>query len=93
MEVTLYQRPKGKKRVIDMRNLHDDDEAFFLKHDVKISLEESPTIGFIVYADYGVRDPEGGPVEAVEISYGRDCHTTMHALRLKVEDAISREKK
>lgn len=93
MKVTVYYPPKGDRRVIDMHNINADDEDFFVKHNVKISLEESETVGVIAYADYGKRDPEGGPEEIVEISFGRTCAETMQALRRKVEDAILRERK
>lgn len=84
MEVTFYIRPNGSQKVVDIKNVEPADEAFFVQHNVKVSMENIGGEEYVAYADYGaVIDDE--PDEAIELSKGRDCKATLHALRQQVE--------
>lgn len=89
MNVTLYKKPNGAKEVVDVKNVYPEDEAWFVEHKVKLSMEDIGGM-FACYADVGIED-EGEPVEAIELSRGRSAEDTFHALRLQAEDLMKSE--
>lgn len=88
MEVTIYSQPHGRTQVVDIPNVLPDDAAYFQRNNISISMEE---VGgtFAIYADYGKRTDDGEPDELIEISSGRSCEETLHALRLECEATIA----
>lgn len=80
IEATLYQRPNGATKTIEVHNIYIEDEAWFKANGAKLSMEDHAGT-FIVYADVGLTHPEGDPIEAIEFSAGRTCEDTMQALR------------
>lgn len=89
MKVTFYKKPNGAREVIDVTNVDHADESWFAEHNAKLSMED---IGGMhaCYADVGVKDDEGEPDEAIELSRGRTCRETFHALRLQAEQLIAK---
>lgn len=82
--VTLYKRPNGATEIVHVTKVRDEDVKWFLENDAKLSMED---IGgdFAVYADVGESDPDGEPIEAIEIAGGRSCEDTFSALRKQAE--------
>ena len=80
MIVTLYKQPHGRSEEIDISNVLPEDEAYFKRNKVRISMEE---VGgqFAVYADDGTEADDGEPDELIELSQGRSCKETLSALR------------
>ena len=85
MNVTLYKQPDGRSEVINIHNVRPEDEAYFTRNGIKISMED---VGgeFAVYADIGEVTEDGDPDEVLVLPKGRSCEETMHALRLLCED-------
>lgn len=87
MKVTFYKKPNGAKEVIDVANVDQADEAWFVEHKAKLSMEDIGGM-FACYADVGTTDDEGEPMEAIELSRGRTCRDTFHALRVQAEELL-----
>lgn len=87
MIVTLYKQPDGRTREIDIKNVLPDDEAFFTRHEIDISMEDVGGM-FALYADIGQTDDDGEPVELIELSQGRSCEETLSALRKLCEEEL-----
>lgn len=97
MEVKLFKPPHGRSVVIDIPNVHADDEKFFQENNIKISMEDVSAGGapmFAVYADLGVShgyDGDGDDnIELIELSEGRSCEETLSALRVQCEEELKK---
>ena len=86
MKVTLYKKPNGRTEVIDVKNVYPEDEAWFVEHNAKLSMEDIGGM-FACYADVGVFD-EGEPCEAIVVSSGRTAEDTFHDLRVQAEEIL-----
>ena len=86
MNVTVYKRPDGRSEVIDCRNVYPDDAKWFDDNQVAVSMEDIGDM-IAVYADVG-KEVDGEPDELIELSQGRTCEETLHALRKQCEEAI-----
>lgn len=84
MIVTLYIRPYGWTQEIDIKNVLPDDEAYFTRNHIAISMEDVGGM-FAVYANVGETDADGEPIELIEMSQGRSCEKTLSALRKRCE--------
>lgn len=85
MQVTFYKRPHGRTEEINMTKIRPEDEAWFKSVGAKLSMEE---VGgrYACYADVGVKDEDGEPIEAIEIAGpDDDCQDTMSKLRVQCE--------
>lgn len=79
--LTFYARPDGNPSDVPLINVTEEDEAYFLENNVRISAEDDPISGgFIVYGDDGTMMEDGTPDEVVVISRGRNCEDTMAEL-------------
>lgn len=88
LTATAFLRPNGKQEIIEVNHVNEDDARWFIENNIKISIEEDGRGGFVVYGDYGAIDPEDlEPVEAIELSMGRNCQDTLKSLREKIEKA------
>ena len=87
MIVTFYKQPYGRTQEIDIKNVLPEDEAFFTRHEIDISMEDVGGM-FAVYADIGKTDEDGGPIELIELSQGRSCEETLSALRKLCEEEL-----
>lgn len=87
MKVTLYKKPNGRTEVVDVKNVYPEDEAWFAEHNAKLSMEETGGT-FVVYADLGLEDDDGEPIEAIELANGRSCEDTLQALRIQCEEML-----
>lgn len=88
---TLYKRPNGRTEQIKVRNIRDEDAAWFSDNCVAVSFEDC---GFdtVIYADCGLRcndDPDEGPDEIIVFSGGRRCEDAMTELRRLCEVAMA----
>ena len=88
MKVTLYKAPNGKQEVVDITKIYPEDEAFFTKNNILISMEELCG-DYVVYADTGYENEDGDPEEFIEIAQGRSCEDTLKALRVVCEEFLS----
>lgn len=80
--VTYFQRPTGARKELEVTEINADDEAWFNEHRVAISMEDDMTNdSFICYADWGAKDAEGEPIEAIEFSLNKSCRETLSRLR------------
>jgi len=90
MEVTLYLRPTGRTRVIDITKVLPDDEQWFKDHSAKISMEETGD-SIIAYADVGLKCEDGEPDELIVIApFSKPCETMMSELRAECEKALAK---
>ncbi|MBP5855706.1 hypothetical protein KAJ83_01695 [Marivibrio halodurans] len=90
MKATVYIRPHGRAQDIDVFDVYPADEQFFQDNAFEVSMEDTP-LGFIVYADVGIRQEDGTPVEAMELAGGRDCKDTLNSLRRKCVELMAAE--
>lgn len=88
MIVTLYKQPDGRTQEIDIKNVLPDDEAYFTRNHIDISMEDVGGM-FAVYADIGQTDEDGEPIELIELSRGRSCEETLSALRKLCEERLT----
>jgi c-di-GMP-binding flagellar brake protein YcgR len=90
LTVTCFIPPNGHQNVVEIPNVYPDDEAFFKKYGIKVSMEDLSLGGVAVYADTGkVTDRE--PDELMVISGQRSCHDTLKALRQECEKRFDLE--
>lgn len=87
MIVTLYKQPDGRTQEIDIKNVLPDDEEYFTRNRIGISMEDVGGM-FVIYADIGWRDEDGEPIELIELSQGRSCKETLSALRKQCEEEL-----
>jgi len=87
MIVTLYKQPDGRTQEIDVKNVLPDDEAYFNRHGIDISMEDVGGM-FAIYADTGRMDEDGEPIELIELSQGRSCEEALSALRKLCEEEL-----
>ena len=87
MIVTLYKQPDGRTQEIDIKNVLPDDEAYFTRNHIDISMEDVGGM-FAIYADIGRMDEDGEPIELIELSQGRSCEETLSALRKLCEEEL-----
>lgn len=85
---TLFVLPHGRQEPLEITDIDETDELWFVENNAKISAETLLTGDHVVYADVGVKDVEGEPVEAIEFARGRTCRETMNALRLMAEQML-----
>lgn len=90
LTVTCFIPPHGHQEVVEIPNVYPDDEAFFKKYGIKVSMEDLSVGGVACYADTG-KVTEGEPDELIEISRGRSCHDTLQALRQACEKRFNAE--
>lgn len=92
MQVTIYHRPDGRQEVIDMVNVDPADQQWFEDRDAVISMED---VGgtYAVYADIGLTDDEGEPLEIMVLSTGKNCVSTIAELRNECARMIEEESK
>ena len=81
---TLFVAPYGQKQALEIEDIDEADELWFVENNAKLSAEEVNG-QYVVYADVGLTHDDGEPNEAIEISRGRTCRETMHALRVMAE--------
>lgn len=88
MKVTLYKLPDGATEEVDIKNIFPEDEEYFTRNGISISMEP---IGqeFVVYANIGGTYSED---EVLVLSKGRSCEETMAELvdqcRLVLQDEV-----
>lgn len=87
MKVTLYKKPNGAKEAINVTKVYLADAAWFERHNASLSMEETGGT-FVVYADVGLEDDDGEPMEAIELANGRSCEDTFQALRTQCEEML-----
>jgi hypothetical protein len=87
MIATLYKKPDGRTQEIDIKNVLPEDESYFIRNRIVISMEDVGGM-FAIYADIGRRDEDGEPIELIELSQGRSCEETLSALRKLCEEEL-----
>lgn len=87
ISATVHHRPNGKKEVIDVSNVYEDDAVYINTNSIKVSMEDTG-ISFVLYFDYGHEDDDGEPIEHIELSDGRSCHDTIKTAVEKIKTLI-----
>lgn len=87
MQITFYQKPDGRQKILEIKNVLPEDAKWFSENNIKISMED---IGgdFAVYGDTGMEDEDGEIIEMLVISQGRTCEETLSALRRECESVM-----
>jgi len=75
LNVTIYEKPNGRKVPTDITNVYKDDADYINNTGIKVSMEETGGT-FAVYFDYGEVD-DGEPVEHIEFALGKSCEDTI----------------
>lgn len=88
--VTLFIPPDGTQSEAVIRDIDAEDADFFNENSVKISMEQIMTGEAVIYADYGMLDEDGDPVEEMVMV---DMNTTtvreaLKGLRMLVENML-----
>lgn len=81
IEVTIYQRPDGRKLRTMITNVRHEDARYFRDNGVIISMEETDN-EFIVYGDW----PGNRYDEVIILSGGLSCEDTLAELRQIIEE-------
>lgn len=81
VEVTIYQRPDGRKLRTLITSVRYEDARYFRDHGVIISMEEAEN-EFIVYGDW----PGNRHDEVIVLARGRSCEETLAELRQIIEE-------
>ena len=80
IKATLYIRPNGATKEIEITNISPEDAQWLNDNSVKVSLENAPPMLFI-YADYGKTTPDGEPDEhLLVVPADSDCVAAMARL-------------
>jgi hypothetical protein len=87
MKVTFYKKPDGRTQEIDIKNVLPEDEEYFTRNRINISMEEVGGM-FAIYADIGKTNADGELIELIELSQGRSCEETLSALRELCEEEL-----
>jgi len=89
MKVTFYKLPNGRKEVIEMTKINQEDADWLTANNVGVSMEE---IGdqVVVYGDIGKETEEGEPDEIIVLSGSMNCYQTMAALRKQCQEELSK---
>lgn len=88
IKATLYIPPNGQKKEIELTDINENDELWFVENNAKLSCEQLFEDRNVIYADIGLKDEEGEPLEGIEISFGRSCRETLAALRVQCEQLL-----
>ena len=80
IKATLYSRPNGDTKEIEITNISPEDAQWLNDNNVKVSLESAPPM-LIIYADYGKTTIDGEPDEHVMmVPADSDCVAAMARL-------------
>lgn len=78
LPVILYKCPRGKTKIIECVNILAEDRDYFLRNDIRVSMEE---LRDGVIAVYGCPESdESEESEQIVLSNGRSCEDTMQEL-------------
>ena len=91
MNVTFYLRPDGRAREMNIRNVRDEDAAWFESNGVCISMEELHDSTYAIYADVGLYEDDGEtPQEIIHVTGpGETCEDALSKLRGMCEVMIN----
>lgn len=84
LEVTIYQRPDGRKLRTIITNVDSEDATYLTKHGVVVGMEELADNMYAVYGRFPDQDEED---EHIVLSNGRNCHECLKELRRDLESA------
>lgn len=87
IDCTYFMLPNGKRVESKINNIYEEDAAWFKANNAKMSAEQLRDGELVIYADVGIVE-DGDPIEAIELSMGRSCEETCHALRLQAEEML-----
>lgn len=80
IKATVYIRPNGNTKEIEITNISPEDAQWLNDNNVKVSLEDAPPM-LIIYADYGKTNHDGEPVEhLMVVRADSDCVAVMARL-------------
>jgi hypothetical protein len=78
MKATFYKKPHGFTEELEISEIYPEDEEFFTKYGIKLSMEEIRG-EFVVYAESSyLLDDE--PYELLVFSGGMSCKDTLQRL-------------
>ena len=80
IKATLYIRPNGNTKEIEVININPEDAKWLNDNNVKVSLEGAPPM-LVIYADYGKTTLDGEPDEhLLVVPADSDCVVVMARL-------------
>ena len=82
LEVTIYQRPDGRKLRTLITAVDDEDAAYFNRHGVVVGIEELADNMYALYGRFPDQDEED---ELIVLSNGRTCNECLKELRTDLE--------
>lgn len=82
LEVTIYQRPDGRKLRTLITKVYPEDAKFFKRHNVIIGIEELDDNQYALYGRYPNQDEED---EVIVLSNGRTCNECLKEIRELLE--------
>lgn len=82
LEVTIYQRPDGRKLRTIITKVDSEDAAYFKQHGAVIGIEELADNMYALYGRFPDQDEED---EHIVLSHGRTCNECLKELRTNLE--------
>lgn len=92
MQVTFYHKPSGRKEVLNVFNVYPEDEAFFKKNNIAVSMEEIGDNQYALYADCGFVTEDGDEDEVMSIAINISCEEALRNLRQECERELAESK-
>lgn len=80
----IYHRPNGRQQEAEMKNITDEDSAWYTEHNIKVGMEEiSPEI-LVIYAEYGITNEEPDEITYI-VPKDERCVLSMAKIRAMIE--------
>lgn len=89
LPITYYIMPHGKKIVIAVENISDDDCKFFEENKLSVSMEQISNGNKVLYSTTGIFDENGEEIEKTYIVPENEaCEVSFSKLRELVEKEL-----
>jgi hypothetical protein len=86
LNVTFYSLPDGRKTVKNITNILHEDADFFIRNNLKVSMEELNSGQFVIYSTTGKQMEDSEDDEVIHIvNPGQSCEDAMHELVMLVK--------
>ena len=90
INATLYIRPDGRTKDIEIKNILPEDADYINKNNIKVSLEKDGIGNIIVYFDYGRVDEEGEPDELIFVSVNKSAEDIFSEAVKKIKERVDK---
>lgn len=92
LTATVFIPPNARREEITVSDVTPDDALWFIDCKIKLSMEELHTGMRVIYADVGLKTPDGEPMECIVMSKVKTCQVMLSELRAQCEAALSVDK-